>query len=400
MQIIFLVKRKVVNNMSFVDNELFDDVIVGEYRDDDGKVIKNVYTTKDDAALVIGLSTFENLLAKSKSGVGRSYTYMTFDEAEAMYGEEIRAKYREKLKAKREAKLKAQQEAQKANPQPQTAQVEQKPTEEMLQQKEEERKEKIRNSMKDIAERNHCKIFYEMSRGSTKDDIAKKLGLSLPTINKAAKIFRTEVTVKATNEKTGIVTEKKMDYVDYLFNKYKPLFNTLEDSLSYMAQFRRMSTTYKDFSLIKDKFGEPVRPYSYKIYQQELAKEKARVEAEAQKRVDWHNQVQAEADKASEEYMSTFDDRLAEFGVTRTPEKPVAKLNKDGDEIADIDLILSRFSGVASTPASASIETPDTSADVNSYIEKMKELQRKADRREQILPTKQEVYVDDSEADD
>ena len=376
--------------MSFVDNELFDDIIVGEYRDDDGKVIKNVYTTKDDAALVIGLSTFENLLAKTKSGVGRSYTYMTFDEAEAMYGEEIRAKYREKLKAKREAKLKAQQEVQ----------VEQKPTEEMLQQKEEERKEKIRNSMKDIAERNHCKIFYEMSRGSTKDDIAKKLGLSLPTINKAAKIFRTEVTVKATNEKTGIVTEKKMDYVDYLFNKYKPLFNTLEDSLSYMAQFRRMSTTYKDFSLIKDKFGEPVRPYSYKIYQQELAKEKARVEAEAQKRVDWHNQVQAEADKASEEYMSTFDDRLAEFGVTRTPEKPVAKLNKDEDEIADIDLILSRFSGVASTPASASIETPDTSADVNSYIEKMKELQRKADRREQILPAKQEVYVDDSEADE
>lgn len=48
--------------MSFVDNELFDDIIVGEYRDDDGKVIKNVYTTKDDAALVIGLSTFENLL--------------------------------------------------------------------------------------------------------------------------------------------------------------------------------------------------------------------------------------------------------------------------------------------------------------------------------------------------
>ena len=91
MQIIFLVKRKVVNNMSFVDNELFDDIIVGEYRDDDGKVIKNVYTTKDDAALVIGLSTFENLLAKTKSGVGRSYAYMTFDEAEAMYGEEIRA---------------------------------------------------------------------------------------------------------------------------------------------------------------------------------------------------------------------------------------------------------------------------------------------------------------------
>ena len=38
--------------MSFVDNEIFDNVIVGEYRDDNGKIIKNVYTTKDDAALV------------------------------------------------------------------------------------------------------------------------------------------------------------------------------------------------------------------------------------------------------------------------------------------------------------------------------------------------------------
>ena len=100
--------------MSFVDNEIFDNVIVGEYRDDNGKIIKNVYTTKDDAALVIGLSTLENLLAKANSGVGRSFTFMTFDEAEAMYGEKIRANYRKELKAKREAKLKAQQEQQEA----------------------------------------------------------------------------------------------------------------------------------------------------------------------------------------------------------------------------------------------------------------------------------------------
>ena len=99
-----------VANMSFVDNEIFDNVIVGEYRDDNGKIIKNVYTTKDDAALVIGLSTLENLLAKANSGVGRSFTFMTFDEADAMYGDEIRANYRKELKAKREAKLKAKQE--------------------------------------------------------------------------------------------------------------------------------------------------------------------------------------------------------------------------------------------------------------------------------------------------
>lgn len=107
--------------MSFVDNEIFDNVIVGEYRDDNGKIIKNVYTTKDDAALVIGLSTLENLLAKANSGVGRSFTFMTFDEANEAYGEKIRANYRKELKAKREAKLKAKQEQQEA------LQVEQEP---------------------------------------------------------------------------------------------------------------------------------------------------------------------------------------------------------------------------------------------------------------------------------
>ncbi len=381
--------------MSFVDNEIFDNVIVGEYRDDNGKIIKNVYTTKDDAALVIGLSTLENLLAKANSGVGRSFTFMTFDEAEAMYGEKIRANYRKELKAKREAKLKAQQEQQEA------LQVEQDVRQaELNKKKEEQRKDKIKNTMRDKAEYNQCLIFNEMSRGSTKEEIAQKLDFSIPTINKAEKAFRTEINVKATDEKTGEIVEQKMNYVDYLFSKYKSLFNTFEDSLSYKAQFKRMSTAYKDFSLIKDKQGNPVRPYSYKIYQQELAKERARVEAETQKRVDWHNKVQAEANQAAEEHMKHVDEELTKLGITRTPEKPVAKYDKDGDEIADIDSILSLVSGVDTTQVSKPVETPDTSADVNFYIDKMNELQKKADRREQILPTKQEVYASDSEVDD
>ena len=52
--------------MSFVDNEIFDNVIVGEYRDDNGKIIKNVYTTKDDAALVIGLSMRMSFILMTK----------------------------------------------------------------------------------------------------------------------------------------------------------------------------------------------------------------------------------------------------------------------------------------------------------------------------------------------
>lgn len=395
--------------MSFVDNELFDDIIVGEYRDDDGKVIKNVYTTKDDAALVIGLSTFENLLAKTKSGVGRSYTYMTFDEAEAMYGEEIRAKYREKLKAKREAKLKAQQEAQKANPQPQTVQVEQETPTPQITYEEANRLfgDKIRQeyqenlnksgvvqqpSRKEIAKTNLSAAISAkksqadkdktimiklISYGKTKGEIIDAQGFSRTKVEKFIKDLKDKV------NKEGL--EKTKKYVLDLVKTYSEV-NIINygDDMNKVTNFTNLyHCSYKEVQKAED--------------------EKRLAEEAKQHTIDEHNRKEAiKANEIAEEQMRHLDECLPKFGITRTELKPepVAKLNKDGDEIADIDLILSRFSGVASTPASASIETPDTSADVDSYIEKMKELQKKADRREQILPAKQEVDVDDSEADD
>lgn len=395
--------------MSFVDNELFDDIIVGEYRDDDGKVIKNVYTTKDDAALVIGLSTFENLLAKTKSGVGRSYTYMTFDEAEAMYGEEIRAKYREKLKAKREAKLKAQQEAQKANPQPQTVQVEQETPTPQITYEEANRLfgDKIRQeyqenlnksgvvqqpSRKEIAKTNLSAAISAkksqadkdktimiklISYGKTKGEIIDAQGFSRTKVEKFIKDLKDKV------NKEGL--EKTKKYVLDLVKTYSEvIIINYGDDMNKVTNFTNLyHCSYKEVQKAED--------------------EKRLAEEAKQHTIDEHNRKEAiKANEIAEEQMRHLDECLPKFGITRTELKPepVAKLNKDGDEIADIDLILSRFSGVASTPASASIETPDTSADVDSYIEKMKELQKKADRREQILPAKQEVDVDDSEADD
>lgn len=395
--------------MSFVDNELFDDIIVGEYRDDDGKVIKNVYTTKDDAALVIGLSTFENLLAKTKSGVGRSYTYMTFDEAEAMYGEEIRAKYREKLKAKREAKLKAQQEAQKANPQSQTVQVEQETPTPQITYEEANRLfgDKIRQeyqenlnksgvvqqpSRKEIAKTNLSAAISAkksqadkdktimiklISYGKTKGEIIDAQGFSRTKVEKFIKDLKDKV------NKEGL--EKTKKYVLDLVKTYSEvIIINYGDDMNKVTNFTNLyHCSYKEVQKAED--------------------EKRLAEEAKQHTIDEHNRKEAiKANEIAEEQMRHLDECLPKFGITRTELKPepVAKLNKDGDEIADIDLILSRFSGVASTPASASIETPDTSADVDSYIEKMKELQKKADRREQILPAKQEVDVDDSEADD
>lgn len=395
--------------MSFVDNELFDDIIVGEYRDDDGKVIKNVYTTKDDAALVIGLSTFENLLAKTKSGVGRSYTYMTFDEAEAMYGEEIRAKYREKLKAKREAKLKAKQEAQKANPQPQTVQVEQgTPTPQItyeeanrlfgdkIRQEYQEnlnksgvvqqpsRKEIAKTNLsaaisakKSQADKDKTIMIKLISYGKTKGEIIDAQGFSRTKVEKFIKDLKDKV------NKEGL--EKTKKYVLDLVKTYSEvIIINYGDDMNKVTNFTNLyHCSYKEVQKAED--------------------EKRLAEEAKQRTIDEHNRKEAiKANEIAEEQMRHLDECLPKFGITRTELKPepVAKLNKDGDEIADIDLILSRFSGVASTPASASIETPDTSADVDSYIEKMKELQKKADRREQILPAKQEVDVDDSEADD
>lgn len=395
--------------MSFVDNELFDDVIVGEYRDDDGKVIKNVYTTKDDAALVIGLSTFENLLAKVNSGVGRSYAYMTFDEAEAMYGEEIRAKYREKLKAKREAKLKAQQEAQKANPQPQTVQVEQETPTPQITYEEANRLfgDKIRQeyqenlkksgvvqqpSRKEIAKTNLSAAISAkksqadkdktimiklISYGKTKGEIIDAQGFSRTKVEKFIKDLKDKV------NKEGL--EKTKKYVLDLVKTYSEV-NIINygDDMNKVTNFTDLyHCSYKEVQKAED--------------------EKRLAEEAKQHTIDEHNRKEAiKANEIAEEQMRHLDECLPKFGITRTELKPepVAETDKDGDEIADIDLILSRFSGVDSTPTPAPVEAPDTSADVDSYIEKMKELQKKSDRREQILPTKQEVYVDNSEADE
>ena len=392
-----------VANMSFVDNEIFDNVIVGEYRDDNGKIIKNVYTTKDDAALVIGLSTLENLLAKANSGVGRSFTFMTFDEADAMYGDEIRANYRKELKAKREAKLKAQQEQQES------LQIEQEPVvsqityeeanklygDKIRQEYQEElnksgvvqqpsRKEIAKTNLsaaisakKSQADKDKTIMIKLISYGKTKGEIIDAQGFSRTKVEKFIKDLKDKV------NKEGL--EKTKKYVLDLVKTYSEV-NIINygDDMNKVTNFTNLyHCSYKEVQKAED--------------------EKRLAEEAKQHTIDEHNRKEAiKADEIAEEQMRHLDECLPKFGITRTELKlePVAKLNKDGDEIADIDLILSRFSGVASTPASASIETPDTSADVNSYIEKMKELQRKADRREQILPAKQEVYVDDSEADD
>ena len=347
-----------VANMSFVDNEIFDNVIVGEYRDDNGKIIKNVYTTKDDAALVIGLSTLENLLAKANSGVGRSFTFMTFDEADAMYGDEIRANYRKELKAKREAKLKAQQEQE-----PVISQITYEEADKLygdkIRQKYQEELNKSgvvpKQSRKDVAKsnldvaitakksqanRDKTVMIKLISYGKTKREIIETQRFSRTKVEKFVKDLKDKV------EKDGL--EKAQEYVLNLVknNSGVVIVNPYEDN--------KKVTNFVD-----------LYHCSYKEVQDAVLEKKMNEEIKQRRYEEYHNKVQAEANQAAEEHMKHVDEELAKLGITRTPEKPVAKYDKDGDEIADIDSILSLVSGVDTT-APAPVETPDTSADVNS----------------------------------
>ena len=370
--------------MSFVDNEIFDNVIVGEYRDDNGKIIKNVYTTKDDAALVIGLSTLENLLAKANSGVGRSFTFMTFDEANEAYGEKIRANYRKELKAQQEQEPVVSQITYEEANKLYGDKIRQEYQEELNKSggvSKQSRKDVAKSNLdiaitakKSQANRDKAIMIKLISYGKTKREIIEAQRFSRTKVEKFVKDLKDKV------EKDGL--EKAQEYVLNLVknNSGVVIVNPYEDN--------KKVTNFVD-----------LYHCSYKEVQDAVLEKKMNEEIKQRRYEEYHNKVQAEANQAAEEHMKHVDEELAKLGITRTPEKPVAKYDKDGDEIADIDSILSLVSGV-DTSAPAPVETPDTSADVNSYIDKMNELQKKANRREQILPTRQEVYVSDSEADD
>ena len=331
---------------------------------------------------------------------------MTFDEANEAYGEKIRANYRKELKAKREAKLKAQQEQQEA------LQVEQEPVvsqityeeanklygDKIRQEYQEElnksgvvlQSEDIKENHTDTskknlsiannvrvaqADRDKTMIIKLIAYGKTKQEIIETQDFSRTKVERVIRELKSQV------DKNGL--QGVENYVNNLVKTHSGVVIETPDEDN-----RQISS----FILLYH--------CSYKEVQKALEEKRLTEEATQRKIDEFHNKVQAEANQAAEEHMKHVDEELAKLGITRTPEKPVAKYDKDGDEIADIDSILSLVSGVDTTQVSKPVETSDTSADVNSYIDKMNELQKKADRREQILPTKQEVYVSDSEADD
>lgn len=394
-----------VANMSFVDNEIFDDVIVGEYRDNDGKIIKNVYTTKDDAALVIGLSTLENLLAKVNSGVGRSFTFMTFDEANEVYGDEIRANYRKELKAKREAKLKAQQEQQK------TAQAEQKLVTPQITYEEANKLygDKIREEYQESLVKSGV-VLQSKDTKENQADISKK-NLSIANNVRVAQADSDRIMIIKLIA-YGKTKQEIIESQNFSRTKVERVIKDLKEKIDKKglkeaeSYINNLVKTYSGVVIESpDKDNSKVSSFvllyhcSYKEIQK-AEKEKRLNEEAKQRAIEEHNKKEEiKANKIAEEQMKHVDDELAKLGITRTPEKPVVKYNKDGEEIADMDSILSLFSGV-DISAPAPVETPDTSADVSSYIDKLSELQKKADRREQLLPTKHEIYVSDSEADE
>lgn len=89
--------------MSFIDNELFDGIIVGEYLNPNGKRIVGAFTTKDDAALLVNINTFENLLAGAVTEVApidvEAFVKEHFEEIDSLI---TSIKAEKKLKKQRE----------------------------------------------------------------------------------------------------------------------------------------------------------------------------------------------------------------------------------------------------------------------------------------------------------
>lgn len=75
--------------MGILNNEVFETIITGEYRNDDGRRINGAYTTVDDGAILVSLSRFEIMLS------GVATVDLSFEEAYTKYSQQFEAKYKE-----------------------------------------------------------------------------------------------------------------------------------------------------------------------------------------------------------------------------------------------------------------------------------------------------------------
>lgn len=75
--------------MGILNNEVFETIITGEYRNDDGRRINGAYTTVDDGAILVSLSRFEIMLS------GVATVDLSFEEAYEKYSQQFEAKYKE-----------------------------------------------------------------------------------------------------------------------------------------------------------------------------------------------------------------------------------------------------------------------------------------------------------------
>lgn len=179
--------------MSFVDNEIFDNLVVGEYRDNDGHLIKGVYTTQDDGALVVGIDVFERLLYKS--GVDT----MSLEEAEKTYGEEIIRRHYEQ-KEKKDPKAVHSSNAEKAR--------------------------EVRVSK---AKADKALMLKLILRGTTKEEIMETQGFSRTKVERF---------IKSMNE--GVVSN--------LFEEFKhTVFDNPTEARGYIVDFKMCHCSYKEY---------------------------------------------------------------------------------------------------------------------------------------------------------
>lgn len=302
--------------MGILNNEVFETIITGEYRNDDGRRICGAYTTVDDGAILVSLSRFEIML----SGVA---TFdLTFEEAYEKYSQQFEAKYKEshpEIKDEQEIidKWIAEGKIQYAKPVVDRAEISKANLE----------KARLVNQSK--ASETKARVLGAILNGNSKVEAANILGLSVSTI---------------TNNLNKI---KCVSDVEDLFSAYRSSI-LAEIDMARLVDFKLAGCNYKAFrKRLADNFV-------HKINQQNAV-----IEREAKRKaieLNHYNEGKVEAEKVLKE--------MEEKGFTSKSQPSYKSL--DANDTVSFDDVMSMFADTTSvepTPVVSNIKISTETAD-------------------------------------
>lgn len=303
--------------MGILNNEVFETIITGEYRNDDGRRINGAYTTVDDGAILVSLSRFEIMLS------GVATVDLSFEEAYEKYSQQFEAKYKEshpEIKDEQEiidkwiaeGKVEYSKTVTKAD----TSRA---------------NLEKAKEALSNKVSETKARVLATILNGNSKTEAANILGLSVSTI---------------TNNLNKI---KCVSDVEDLFSTYRSSILSGVD-MARLVDFKLAGCDYKTFrKRLADNFTS------------KIVTENANIERQARRK--------AVERKHHEEGLKIATNIISELNETII--KDNHKPKKSDDSIVDFSDVMSMFpvdgntevvttSGVATTSASKSKISTET----------------------------------------